>query len=161
MTQKAKPSGRREFLKGVAFGGALAGVQLYQGYGARRGAAPELDVISLSAALPPREGPRLVHFWATWCGVCHAMEHNIRAFDEGEATMVASASGSVADVRAWLSAENKSVDSVVVDRGGSARTWGVAAYPTTYVISTEGEIRDVCVGYTTELGLRLRLALAT
>lgn len=160
MTQNAKPSGRREFLKGAAFGGALVGIQLYQGYGARRGSAPELDTISLSAA-PPHAGPRLVHFWATWCGVCHAMEHNIRAFDPGEATMVACASGSASDVRAWLNAEDKSLEGVVVDRGSSARSWGVSAYPTTYVVSSEGEIRDVCVGYTTELGLRLRLALAT
>lgn len=159
-TKSAKPSGRREFLKGAAFGGALVGIQVYQGYGARRGPAPGLDTIALSA-VAPKEGPRLVHFWATWCGVCHAMEHNIRAFDDGEAMMVASASGSAADVRAWLNAENKSLDGVVVDRGSSARTWGVAAYPTTYVISSTGEIRDVCVGYTTELGLRLRLALAT
>lgn len=160
MTKDAKPSGRREFLKGAAFGGVLVGVQLYQGHNARRGTAPALDAIALSG-VSPAEGPRLVHFWATWCGVCHAMEHNIRAFDPSEATMVASASGSAAEVRAWLNAENKSLDGVVVDRGQSARAWGVGAYPTTFVVSSQGEIRDVCVGYTTELGLRLRLALAT
>ncbi|MFT5358808.1 MAG: thiol-disulfide isomerase/thioredoxin [Polyangiales bacterium] len=158
MSKKSRPFPRRDFLKGVAFGGALVGIQLYQGRGSTRGTAPALDVVALSR-VTPTEAPRLVHFWATWCGVCHAMEHNIRAFDAGEVTMVASASGSAPEVTSWLNAENKSLDGVVVDRGGSARTWGVSAYPTTFVVS-QGEIRDVCIGYTTELGLRLRLALA-
>lgn len=159
MSEKAPRPWRREFLKGVAFGGALAGIQLYQGRGASRGMAPALDVVALSD-MPAYEGPRLVHFWATWCGVCHAMEHNIRAFDAGEMTMVASASGSASVVANWLEAEAKSPEGVVVDRGGSARRWGVNAYPTTFVISSRGEVRDACVGYTTELGLRLRLLLA-
>lgn len=155
----SKSTKRREFLKGAAFGGVLAGVQLYQGRSAERGQAPPLDVVALSG-VQQAAGPRLVHFWATWCGVCHAMEHNIRALDAERVTMVASASGTPAQVRAWLDAENKSVESVVVDRGSSAERWGVSAYPTTFVLDAEGAVQDACVGYTTELGLRLRLALA-
>ncbi|MGC4117189.1 MAG: hypothetical protein QM765_22035 [Myxococcales bacterium] len=41
-----------------------------------------------------------------------------------------------------------------------ARAWGVNAFPTSFFVGKDGEIRFVETGYTTELGMRLRLALA-
>ena len=44
--------------------------------------------------------------------------------------------------------------------GRLAGAWGVHAVPATFIVDTNGEIRFVEVGYTTGLGLRLRLWLA-
>jgi alkyl hydroperoxide reductase subunit AhpC len=51
---------------------------------------------------------------------------------------------------------------VVNDAEGkiSAR-WGVHAVPASFIIDTEGKIRYVEIGYTTGLGLRFRLWLAS
>jgi peroxiredoxin len=38
-----------------------------------------------------------------------------------------------------------------------AGQWGVAAVPTSFVLDPEGRIRFSVVGYTTEVGLRVRL----
>jgi len=44
--------------------------------------------------------------------------------------------------------------------GSIARAWGVHAVPASFIIGTDGRIRFVEVGYTTETGLRLRRWLA-
>lgn len=50
---------------------------------------------------------------------------------------------------------------VVNDPDGSiARAWGVHAVPASFILSPDGQIRFVEVGYTTGIGIRLRLWLA-
>ena len=44
--------------------------------------------------------------------------------------------------------------------GVLARRWGIRGVPTSFILDGTGHIRFVEVGYTTEAGLRLRLALA-
>ncbi len=47
---------------------------------------------------------------------------------------------------------------VVLDESGSvASVWGVRGVPTTFFVDAEGTVRNVTVGYTSWLGLRLRL----
>lgn len=55
----------------------------------------------------------------------------------------------------------ESIFPVVNDLNGSiARAWGVHAVPASFIIGTDGQIRFVEVGYTAELGFRLRRWLA-
>ena len=47
---------------------------------------------------------------------------------------------------------------VIVDADGSiAKTYGVQGVPSSFIISDTGEIKFIEQGYTTEIGLRLRL----
>jgi peroxiredoxin len=41
--------------------------------------------------------------------------------------------------------------------GHIAAAWGVHAVPASFIIDTDGQIRFVEIGYTTAIGLRLRL----
>jgi peroxiredoxin len=107
-----------------------------------------------------RGKPVLLHFWATWCGVCNAMEGNVEdvAHDYPVLT-VASQSGDAEQVRATV-LEHKLSFPVILDPDGQlAHAYGVSSFPTTFFIDKRGEIRHVEVGYTTEPGLRLRLRL--
>jgi peroxiredoxin len=143
----------------------LFGVRAYQHRDMPKGSAPPLagdDLRGEPVSLADYRGkPVLLHFWATWCGVCKAEQHNIDAVARDVPVLsVASQSGDAGEVAAFVS-EHGIVPRVVVDAESAlARRFGVHAFPATFVIDASGAIRHVEVGYTTELGLRLRMWLA-
>jgi peroxiredoxin len=158
--------------KAFRIGGQLAlvvvvvlAVRAFQTRGVARGTAPDLDAPGLDGtevSLAAHRGePVMVHFFATWCGVCRAEEHNVRAVAEDHAVIaIASRSGTDASVESYAREHGLEMPIVTDPRGAIAGAWGVSAFPTTFVLSPSGEIAHVEVGYTTELGLRARLALA-
>jgi peroxiredoxin len=127
------------------------------------GAAPAITAVALDgrpAALGAAAGKaQLLWFFATWCTVCQASEHNVRAIGEREdVVLIASDSGSDAALTTWLRAKGLERLRVVNDRDGAiARRFGVRSFPTTVAIAASGQVRSSDVGYSTELGLRWRL----
>lgn len=112
-----------------------------------------------SASLAGR--PAVVHFWATWCGVCSAEEGNVEALARGGGVVtVASSSGDAEAVRAHMRARGLTFPVVLDPNGALARRFGVGAFPTSVFVDAAGQIRFVEVGYTTTPGLRLRRFLA-
>jgi len=136
-------------------------VRAYQQRSMPTGAAPALygtDLAGQAVDLASYRGkPLIVHFFATWCGVCRAVEPNIDAVARDLPVLaVATNSGSSARVSAYARARGL-VPRVLVDESGELRNrYGVQAYPTTFVLDAEGRIRHVEVGYTSEFGLRAR-----
>lgn len=131
------------------------------------GAAPELrgvearDATPLVLAAVPGE-PVLVHFWATWCGVCRAEEGTIDGLAEDHRVItIATQSGRPADVRAYLEEHDLTFPVINDPTGSVAQTWGVHAFPTSFVVGPDGTVRNVEVGYTTSIGLRARLFFAS
>lgn len=105
--------------------------------------------------------PVLVHFWATWCGVCRAEQGTIDALARDHRVItVASQSGGLGELGSYMSENTLSFTVVPDPRGQLASRWGVRAYPTSFVVGPDGSVRSVEVGYTTSLGLRARLWLA-
>lgn len=143
----------------------LLGIRAYQQRGLARGAAPTLagtDLHGRQLALASYRGkPVLLHFWATWCGVCKAEQSNIeRVARELPVVSIASESGDVNAVAAYVRAHAITPPVIVDSDSALAARFGVRAFPTTFVIDAAGRIRHAEVGYTTELGLRLRMWLA-
>ena len=120
------------------------------------GAAPQLPNVTWS------KQPTLVQFWATWCPVCRAEQSSIEALasDYPNTITVAMQSGNAAAVNKFMREQSLSFP-VINDADGSlAQAWGVHAVPASFIVDSKGQIRFVEIGYTTGLGLRLRLWLA-
>ncbi|AKF06568.1 redoxin domain-containing protein [Sandaracinus amylolyticus] len=157
---------RRWLLEALVVIAILVAVRAWQTRDLPSGPAPALDARDLAGtpvSLEDLERPVIVHFMASWCGVCRAEEPNVAAVArDHDVIAIATTSGSPDEVRAWIESETElDATRIVADpRGTLAQRWGVRAFPTSFYVDREGDIRHVEVGYTTELGMRARVWLA-
>lgn len=139
-------------------------IQWWQARDLAAGPAPPLVGHLLDGSpyqLDPAEGPVLVHFWASWCPVCRLEEDSIASIAADLPTItVATTSGTSDEVAAYLVEQGLTMPVLLDEDGELARRWGVNGVPATFVVDREGKIRHAGKGYSTELGLRLRMWLA-
>jgi len=144
----------------------VAGIRAWQQRDMVSGATPALQGITL-AGLPYKLSehsaqPVLVHFWATWCPICRAEQSTIAAIahDHPNVITVAMQSGKPEEVMLYMREQGLAFPVVNDPDGSIASAWGVHAVPASFIIAPDGQIRFVEVGYTTSIGIRLRLWLA-
>lgn len=148
----------------------FTGVQLWQTRDVPSGLAPDLPVTllqvdgsqastTLSAWRARHPGQAVViHFWADWCPICRTEEHSItRLARDWPVLTVAMQSGDAAKVNATLRKRDLPWPTVIDPRGEITRAHGLQAVPAFLLIDGQGRIRTPAVGYTTEIGMRLRL----
>lgn len=109
-----------------------------------------------------RGRPLLLHFWATWCGVCRAEQSSIASLAQTLPVLsIASQSGSARQIEKYAQEHGIKFSVLVDEHNALARSFNIRSYPTTFVLDANGAIRFSEVGYTTELGLRARMWLAS
>ena len=144
----------------------IAGLRAWQQRDMVSGSAPALQGVTLAGApyeLPAHPGkPVLVHFWATWCPICRAEQDSIAgiAHDHPDTITIAMQSGSAEQVMRHMRGQEIAFPVINDQDGKISGRWGVNAVPASFIIAPDGRIRFVEVGYTTGIGLRLRLWLA-
>lgn len=143
----------------------ILGVRAYTTRGTVSGPAPAIEaraVDGMPVSLARLRGePVMVHFWATWCPICRAEQGSVEAIARRHRVVtIAMQSGGAADVRRYLREQDWQVQAIADEDGALARAFGVRAVPATFFIDAAGQVRFVEVGYTTGIGMRLRLWLA-
>lgn len=104
----------------------------------------------------------VLYFFAPWCTVCNLSSHNIVSLREAlEPKNVAIYAVGLSysrreEVKAFAE-DHKLTVPVLLGSEEIGREYKVKAFPTIYIIDGEGNISGRVVGYTTELGLRVRL----
>jgi thiol-disulfide isomerase/thioredoxin len=102
--------------------------------------------------------PILIHFWATWCPTCKLEANNIeRISQKFNVITIAVKSGSNKDIQKYLKEKGLSFH-VVNDKNGTfAQLFHISAFPTTFIYTKEHTLLFSDVGYTSTLGLYLRM----
>lgn len=146
------------------------GVQAWQTRHVPSGTAPELAFTVLHpdgsrsnttladwrAAYPGQ--PVALHVWAEWCPICHTEEHSVtRLARDWPVLTVAMRSGAPETVARVLAQRELPWTTAIDARGALAQTLGFQAVPAFVVVDADGHLRGASVGYTSEIGMRLRL----
>ncbi len=102
--------------------------------------------------------PVLIHFWATWCPTCKVEASNIETISkEYDVITIVVNSGSNKDIQGYLD-ENAFTFKVVNDQDSMyASKFKIAAYPTTFIYDKNRDLVFSEVGYTSTIGLYLRM----
>jgi len=141
----------------------VAGIRAWQQRDMVSGPAPALRGVTLSGqtyrlSTHPAQ-PVLVHFWATWCSICRVEQGAIDAIahENPNVITVAMQSGKPEEVVRHMREQGLGFPVVNDPEGNIAGAWVVHAVPASFIVGTDGKIRFVEVGYTTWIGIRLRL----
>lgn len=167
MDKKKQNKGWRAWLKEVLIFSLIAiaigwAADLWRSQSIVSGDAPELitqsvlgdeiDLIKMS-----KDKPVLVYFWATWCGVCNTVSPSVDFISGSyQVVTVALTSGEPQRIKQYLNAKAYEFNVVNDPKGEISREWGVSVTPTIFVID-DGKIDSVTTGFTSPMGMWLRL----
>jgi thiol-disulfide isomerase/thioredoxin len=101
----------------------------------------------------------IVYFFAPWCFYCRTSIDNLdELVKEGVVawgSVVALDYADAAEVQEFIDETGVSLP-VLMGNPATAADWSVRAFPTYYVIDSNGRISSRAVGYSTKLGMRYR-----
>ena len=107
--------------------------------------------------------PTLIYFFAPWCQVCHASIDNLEDIYQSEKDniniyLVALDWKNLQEILDFLSQHQLSMP-VLLGTNQTRSEYKIKGYPSYYLIDSDGKIVSKNFGYSTELGLRVRVLL--
>jgi len=126
------------------------------------GIAPNISVFMLNGQYfdlyKNKNRPMLVHFWATWCPVCKLEQSNIENIAKDHSVItIAMQSGNDGELNPFVQEEKLSFNVINDESGELSKRYNIKGVPVSFIVNKDNKIEFVEVGYTTELGLRMRL----
>ncbi|MGI2170755.1 protein disulfide oxidoreductase [Shewanella sp. MF05960] len=124
------------------------------------------DKVSLFNTAARANKATLVYFWGTWCPVCKVtspMVNNVANAQDYPVISVAVASGSNADIDAFMQHNDYQFAVINQNINGNdySQQWGATALPAIYIVDSNNQIRFVTSGVTSSWGMSLRLWFAS
>lgn len=161
------PRWRRWGLEFLIFVAGMVAFQLWQNRHAPSGPAPAIIGHTVSgqpfdlATWRARHAgqPSLIYFWAEWCGVCKTTAGTVSSVSRDWPTVtLAIQSGEADEVSALMAQRGYAWPTTLADPDTDHFDhYGFRGVPAMVILDPTGDIRFVTQGYTSEIGLRLRL----
>ncbi|WP_309265760.1 protein disulfide oxidoreductase [Aeromonas salmonicida] len=109
-----------------------------------------------------RERPLLVYYWASWCAVCRFTTPTVeQLWQDGENVLtVALRSGNTQQLSKGMGKKGLTFPTHNDERGYLAARWQVSVTPS-FLIVKDGKVVSTTTGWSSGLGLKLRLAWAS
>ena len=121
--------------------------------------APELELDYLPGVRPPEPGqPRLLFFWASWCGPCKDALPEVLAYAKDEKLPVVAITDEHPEtIQKFLQTHpSLRLEIVAIDRRRNHfQKYGVSGTPTIVLVDAKGYVRHYQTGYSLENGLRI------
>lgn len=123
----------------------------------------DLNKDSLEINYPyDKSKPILIHIWATWCPTCKLEASNIQNISKDYQVLTyVVKSGSNNDIVNYMQENELDFNTINDQSGFYASKFNVAAYPTTLIYDKDQNLVFSEVGYTSTLGLKLRMWYAS
>ena len=114
------------------------------------------ETVNLAAL--SQDKPLLLYVWATWCGVCRFTTPDVdkMAKQGGNVISLAMRSGDDAKLLRWVDKKQLALPVVNDDSGALSQQWQVNVTPT-FVVISKGKVVSTTTGWTSSLGMKMRL----
>jgi len=144
---------------------AIGAYQTRRHAGAGGAPAPDFALTDLSGRRVSlhdfRNRKVILHFFATWCGVCKAELPSVRrvqaSLDEDEVLLAIAADSDDPEALRRFAAEHDLRYPILLASREVLSAFAVDRYPTNYYLNGDGSVSSSTVGLSTFLGMELRL----
>lgn len=99
--------------------------------------------------------PILIHFWATWCPICKVEAPNIQTISEHFEVLTIAVNSK--NIEEYLKENNVNFKVIDDKNNNYANKFNITVYPTTLIYDKNKNLIFSEVGYTSTIGLWLRL----
>jgi thiol-disulfide isomerase/thioredoxin len=103
--------------------------------------------------------PLVIYFWGSWCGVCDFQSPVIEALsEETEVLSIAVNSGDQTRLSKLMKTKGHTFRTINDRQRQWSTLFQVNIFPTIFIYDAQGQLRFTEVGYTSTIGLKMRLA---
>jgi peroxiredoxin len=144
---------------------AVGAYQTRRHAGGSGGPAPDFTLTDLAGRRTAlhdfRHKKVVLHFFATWCGVCKAELPSVRrvhgSLDEDEVLLAIAADSDDPEALRRFASEHDLRYPILLATDEVLSAYAVDRYPTNYYLNGDGSVSSSTVGLSTLLGMKLRL----